>query len=57
VEWLAAAGLLTLITVAVTWPSVVLALTAKTVEAAQERKEDERHRQVLARVRDTRQAR
>jgi hypothetical protein len=46
VEWLAAAGLLTLITVAVTWPSVVLALTAKTVEAAQERKEDERHRQV-----------
>jgi ABC-2 type transport system permease protein len=34
VEWLAAAGLLTLITVAVTWPSVALALTAKTVQAA-----------------------
>lgn len=33
-EWLAAAGLLTLITFAVTWLSVALALTAKTVEAA-----------------------
>jgi len=33
-EWLSATGLLALITFAVTWLSVALALTAKTVEAA-----------------------